>query len=32
MPKPCHFLFQNKNNTYVFTINKPNIMKKSKYQ
>ena len=32
MSKPCHFLFQNKNETRNFTINKPNIMKKPKYQ
>ena len=32
MAKPCHFFFQNKNATKVFTINKPNIMKKSRYQ
>ena len=31
MTKPCHFFFQNKNET-IFTINKPNIMTKSKYQ
>ena len=28
MSKPCHFFFQNKNETKIFTINKPNIMKK----
>ena len=32
MSKPSHFLFQNKNETKIFTINKPNKMKKSKYQ
>ena len=32
MSKPCHFFFQNKNEAQIFTINKPNIMKKSKYQ
>ena len=32
MSKTCHFLFQNKNETWIFAINKPNIMKKSKYQ
>ena len=32
MSKPCNFFFQNKNKTYLFTINKPNIMKKCKYQ
>ena len=31
MSKPRHF-FQNKKETYIFTINKPNIMKKFKYQ
>ena len=31
MPKSCHFFFQNKNETYILTINKPNIAKKSKY-
>ena len=31
MSKPCHFFFQNKNETYIFTINKPNIIKQSKY-
>ena len=31
MSKPCHFFFQNKNEQ-TFTINKPIIMKKSKYQ
>ena len=30
--KPCHFFFQNKNETQNFTINKPNLIKKSKYQ
>ena len=29
MSKPGHFFFQSKNETYIFTINKPNIMKKS---
>ena len=32
MPKPCKFFFHNQNKTLIFTINKPNIMKKSKYQ
>ena len=32
MSKPCHIFSENKNETYVFTNNKPNIMKKSKYQ
>ena len=32
MSKPCHIFFQNKNETQIFTINKPNIMKISKYQ
>ena len=27
MSKPCHFSFQNKNETQIFTINKPNIIK-----
>ena len=30
--KPCHIFSQSKNETQIFTINKPNIMKKSKYQ
>ena len=29
---PCDFFFQNTNETEIFTINKPNIIKKSKYQ
>ena len=32
MSKPCYSFSQNKNETKVFTISKPNIMKKSKYQ
>ena len=32
MSKPCHFFFQNQNETQIFTISEPNIMKKSKYQ
>ena len=28
MSKSCHFIFQDKNEIYIFTINKPNIMKK----
>ena len=32
MPKPYHFFFENKNEKQIFTINKPNIMKKSKHQ
>ena len=32
MSKPCHFFFRNKNETQIFTISKPNIMKKFKYQ
>ena len=32
MAKPGHFFFKNKNDTQMFTINKPHIMKKSKYQ
>ena len=32
MSKPCNFFFHNKNETKIFTINKPNIMKKSLYQ
>ena len=32
MSKPCHFFFQNKNWLQIFTINKTNIMRKSKYQ
>ena len=28
--KPCHFFFQNENE--IFTANKPNTIKKSKYQ
>ena len=32
MSKPCHFFFQNKNETRIFIINKPNMMKKCKYQ
>ena len=32
MSKPCHFFFQNKNKAKIFTINKPNIMEKFKYQ
>ena len=32
MSKPCDFFFQNKNETKIFTINKPNIMKKYEYQ
>ena len=31
MSKPCHIFSQNKNETSIFTISKPN-MKKSKYQ
>ena len=30
MSKPCHFFFQNENE--IFTVNKPNTIKKSKYQ
>ena len=30
MSKPCNFFFQNGNKTQIFTIIKPNIMKKSK--
>ena len=32
LSKRCHFFFQNKNETKIFTINKPNIMEKSKRQ
>ena len=32
MSKPSHFLIQNKNETKIFTINKPDTMKKSKYE
>ena len=32
MPKPCNFFFQNNNKTQVFTIIKPNIIKKSEHQ
>ena len=32
MSKPCHIFSQNKNETYIFIINKPNVMKKSNYQ
>ena len=32
MSKPCHFFFQNQNETQIFTTNESNIMKKSKYQ
>ena len=32
MSKPYHIYSQNKNETLIFTINKPNIMKKSRYQ
>ena len=32
MSKPGHFFSPNKNETYTFTINMPNLMKKSKYQ
>ena len=32
MSKPCPFFFQNQDKTKIATINKPNIMKKSKYQ
>ena len=31
MSKPSHVFSQNKNET-IFTIHKPNLMKKSKYQ
>ena len=32
MSKPRLIFSQNKNETYIFTVNKPNTMKKSKYQ
>ena len=32
MSKPCHIFSENKNETYVFTNSKPNIMKNFKYQ
>ena len=32
MSKSCHFFFQNKNETGIFTITKPSTMKRSKYQ
>ena len=32
MLKLCHFFFQNKNEYQIYTINKTNIMKKTKYQ
>ena len=32
MSRPYKFFFQNKNETRILTINKPNMMKKSKYQ
>ena len=28
MSKPSHFFFQNKNEMYIFTVNKLNIIKK----
>ena len=32
MSKPCRIFSQNKNETLIFTINKPNIMKKSNHR
>ena len=32
MPKPCPFFLQNKNETQLFNISKPNTIEKSKYQ
>ena len=32
MSNPCHFFFQNKNETLNHNINKPHLMKKSQYQ
>ena len=32
MSKPCNFFVQNKNESQFFTINKPSIMKKFRYQ
>ena len=32
MSKPCRFSFQNNNGTLMFTVTKPNIMTKAKYQ